>query len=510
MKSLIKTGRKYSMFQTDHFLRPPERQNTLGKLIEQFVLCFFGLVNALILYLFIFKQSDVWHVLTVLYLIVVILTCGIIVRIQVRPFYILLAVMTLSLVVRLSYVVVIPTEPTSDFKALYEAAQASSMGDFSWSHVSGGYFYNWCYQIPFVLYESIIFKLFPSIFALKLLNVFFMVGINYLLYRIGQFFLSDKAALCVAFIYAVFPGAIMYTSVLTNQHISLFFLLLGVMILLCSKQWWGLLLSGIILAISDLMRPETIVILAAFICCGLLRYVQHPNIESMKRLVIMVILMISCYWMTKKLVELTLIWTDIAPNGLGNHMPEWKFALGLGNIEGYGGYSTEHMVSFVLAEDDSARRAVLVGIISELFHNPPMQIIRFFIRKIKYFWTTPQDIRWSLWNVENSMQILPGGMAVQTFRAYFQYFERGMLLLVYLLSMPAPILLWRRKKTNGVELFCIATICTMFCVYFLVEVQTRYRYFTIPFWLLIGGITLDWLIQCWGHRLQNLSKKERD
>lgn len=155
----------------------------------------------------------------------VILACGIIIRIKVRPFYILLAVLTLSLAVRLFYVTVISTEPISDFKTLYEAAQASSRGDFSWSHVtiSDGFFYWWSNQIPFVLYESIIFRLFHSIFALKLFNVFFMVGINYLLYRIGQFFLSEKTALCVAFIYAVFPGAVMYASVLTNQYISLFF-----------------------------------------------------------------------------------------------------------------------------------------------------------------------------------------------------------------------------------------------------------------------------------------------
>lgn len=494
------------MFQTDHFLRPPERQNTAGRLIEHFVLCFFGFVNVIILYQFIFKRSESWHVLTAVYLIIVILTCGIIIRIQARPSYVLLVVLSLSLVVRLLYVAAVPTEPVSDFKGLYEAAQASSMGDFSWSHVSEGYFYFWGYQIPFVLYESIIFRLFHSILMLKLFNIFFMVGINYLLYRIGQFFLSDKAALCVAFIYAVFPGAVMYTSVLTNQHISLFFLLLGVLFFLRSKQWWGLLISGVILAISDLMRPETIVILAAIICCGLLRYVQHPNIESIKRLAITVILMVGCYWMTKKLVELALIWMDIAPNGIGNRMPEWKFVLGLGNIEGYGSYSEEHISIFSI-KDDSARRVMVAGIINELFRRPPLEIIRFFIGKIRYFWTDPQALKWSFRNVEDSMLILPG-VTAYAFQVYFQYLERGMLLLVYLLTLPVPILLWKEKKTNGAELFCIATVCVMFCVYLFVEVQPRYRYFAIPFWLLIGGMTLEWLIQYWSHRLQDLAKTE--
>lgn len=37
---------------------------------------------------------------------------------------------------------------------LYQAAQDSAQGDFRWSRVSGGYFYKWAYQIPYILYEA--------------------------------------------------------------------------------------------------------------------------------------------------------------------------------------------------------------------------------------------------------------------------------------------------------------------------------------------------------------------
>ena len=115
----------------------------------------------------------------------------------------------------------------------------------------------------------------------------------------------------------------------------------------------------------------------------------------------------GCYWMTQKLVELVLIWADIAPNGIGIHVPEWKFVLGLSNVEGYGTYSDEH-VSLLYMEDISTKRAMLAEIIGKLFHSLPMEILQFFIGKISYFWTSPQALNWSVWNAEDSMQILPG------------------------------------------------------------------------------------------------------
>lgn len=485
------------MLQIHRFLTPPEQENKAGVFLELLVLCFFCLTNILIVYFFISGrlsgQTRVDYLLTAAYLVAVLLGCGIIMWINIRPVYILLAIIVLSLAVRLWCIAVIPTRPTSDFSKLYEAAQAAAAGDFSWAHVTEGYFFRWAYQIPFVLYEAVILWAFRSIWALKAFNVLFMVGTNYLLYCIGKQFLSDRASLCLAFIYAVFPGAVIYTPVLTNQHVSLFFLLLGVWILLRSDPWWMLFPAGLSLAVSDLMRPEAIVILAAVFSCGLLRYIQHPSIKTLKRMAAAVVLVFGSYWITKNLTGLALALSDIAPNGIGSQIPEWKFVLGLGNIEGYGAYS-EADIAILYMENAADRHAMLAEIMGNFLRLPPVEKLRFFMGKIDRFWTSPQDLEWSLWNLENSMELLPG-LTVQGFRACMRCFERGMLLLVYLLALPAPALLWRERRKNGAALFCLAVVCLIFCAYLLVEIQPRYRYFAVPFWLLTGGVSIEWLMR---------------
>ena len=68
----------------------------------------------------------------------------------------------------------------------------------------------------------------PSIFALKLLNAVWMTGAAWLVYRICRRVMPEWAALYGAFLYSVYPGTVLLTSVLTNQHIAVFFLLLGI------------------------------------------------------------------------------------------------------------------------------------------------------------------------------------------------------------------------------------------------------------------------------------------
>ena len=90
------------------------------------------------------------------------------------------------------------------------------------------FFSIWCYQIPFVYYEAFILKLFGSELVLKLLNVAFMVVTNVLIYMIAREWAGPRAAFAVAVLYSVYPAPVLLSSVLTNQHISLMFLMLGI------------------------------------------------------------------------------------------------------------------------------------------------------------------------------------------------------------------------------------------------------------------------------------------
>ena len=80
----------------------------------------------------------------------------------------------------------------------------------------------WAYQIPFVLFQSLILRISPTVKAIQLVNLLFMTGTVGLIYAIAKKYFSEVAGLIAAFLYAIYPGAIHMASVLTNQHVSLF------------------------------------------------------------------------------------------------------------------------------------------------------------------------------------------------------------------------------------------------------------------------------------------------
>ena len=125
------------------------------------------------------------------------------------------------------------------------------------------YFTNWAYQIPFVTYEAIILKIFHTTFAIKLLNVLFMMGINVLIYLICREFVSTRAAMVPALMYAVYPAPIFLSSVLTNQHISAFFIFLGLYFQIRFQKMNWSIFAALCLCIGNLMRPEAPLILVS-------------------------------------------------------------------------------------------------------------------------------------------------------------------------------------------------------------------------------------------------------
>lgn len=479
-----------------HFLTPTENQSGAGRLIERSVLCFFVLMNFAIVYLSLTTSFNGWtfsqYALMVVYVSASILGCWLIMRTKASPARVLWEITFLSLAVRVFLVATIPTKPDSDFFVMYEAARSAAVGNFSWTHdqkAYGGYFYQYGYQIPFVLYEAVILWLFRSILALKLFNVLFMVGANYLLYRIGKLYLAETAALCVAFLYAILPDTLFYTTVLTNQHISLFFLLMGVLLLLRAERWWDFVLAGVSLTASDLMRPESVVILTAYLCCGALRCIQSPNLTTLKRVALSLVPVLVCYWLIKSLAEGLLVWTDIAPYGIQNRVPEWKFILGLGNVEGHGTWNAD--LEHIFNMDSAGRRTVTAELILNLLRRPIAEILDFFIGKLRVFWSNHESFYWAFNGTDPNLLILPGLELPLFSVANLEWCGAGMQMLVYLLALPTPLLLWKDGKRHGEVLFFVAVVCVVICVFLLIEIQPRYRLFVDPFWLLLDGVTLE-------------------
>lgn len=170
---------------------------------------------------------------------------------KIKAFLIFLLI--IAFIIRLIYIIKIPTLPVSDFETKLNLSRQILDGSINWSNE---FLVNWSNEIPFLLYEVCILKFVDSVFALKFMNIIFTLGNILLVFLISQNIISKKSALIVTIFYSFFPQTIYMTSVLTNQIISLFFTLLGIYLIIYSRNLKYLILGGISLSVANCALKE--------------------------------------------------------------------------------------------------------------------------------------------------------------------------------------------------------------------------------------------------------------
>ena len=417
---------------------------------------------------------------SLLYLAAVLLCCMAIIKLPVNEKYLLWAVMAVCAITRFYYIALIDTPPASDFEALYNAAEKTVGGDMSW--LQDRYFARWAYQIPFVLYEAFVIKLFGGITALKIINVIFMLGIDYLIYLMAEKIAGKRAALCAAFLYAVYPDAVHLSSVLTNQHIAAFFLLLALYFLLRDKRGVSAALAGAMLGISQLMRPEAVLVLAAADCMAIWLFLQEPHKDNLKNILLRLALLVLCYLLVTKLTALILSCVGAAPFGLKNNVPEWKFVLGL-DFGGSGVYSDNN--AYILGLGDAAqRKAETAEIIKSSFAACP-EPMKFFDGKIKILWVKEIGGSWSMMNIKDTDTLLPF-LSAAGFKFHLSALNAAVYLVIWLAALAATVMNLFSPGDNRSN-FLTVLLLGFFAVFLLVEVQSRYRYAAIPLAVILSA-----------------------
>jgi len=410
-------------------------------------------------------------------------------RVMRRERTILFLALGVCLLARLAYMLAVRTPPRSDFQLMYDAALRAASGDFSWTGPEGSYFWRWGYQIPFVLYQALVLRLCPSLWALKAMNLVFMTGIDWLIYQLGRRFLSERAAALSALLYAVYPASIHMAAVLTNQHISTFFLLLGVWILFRHSGLGGMALSGVCLAAGNLMRPEGVVFLATLLCCGASLLVRFPRREVLLRLAAGVLALLAGFAALSQAAALLLHASGAAPYGIGNRAPEWKFVVGL-EATGNGGYSEKHIAVLDIA-DDGQRKQAARDIIAEEFRACD-NIPGFFLRKLELMWASDEFFSWSTGFLDPGERKFPG-VTVGQLITCMELAEKAIYLLVWLALPVAAVQIYRRREEDA-AFFCLVAVCGAVCIYLLIEAQPRYRYFMMPLLFALSGLPVQRLM----------------
>lgn len=405
-------------------------------------------------------------------------------------------IVCISFLVRLCYIIAVPTTPTSDFKILLDAAQLLLQGDYSWYNQT--YFQWYPYQIPFVTYEALVLWLFNSVFAIKFINILFMVGINVLVYCLSKRIASQEAAFVVAILYAVYPASVMFSSVLTNQHIATFFALLSIYFVLKSHHFFVCVLAGMLLCISNLMRPEAILIFAAYIVYSFFLLIeeiwngkQECSKSNTRQKMVGILILIISYILFNGIAQTIYTKSGVAPNGIGNERPEWKFVLGLNPLS-VGKFSKMN-IDIMYIEDDNERSKEMVRVIKENFQTYEKSVFSFLGEKSKNMWGERDSAYWSVHDLDMKQQVNMGMFetSIGNLVNCALRMEKSIYILVFWFSGITCFYHVFKRRLKKEILFYVLLFAETYSAYLLIEIQQRYRYGIMPALFVLSAFGID-------------------
>lgn len=402
-----------------------------------------------------------------------------------------------AFLVRFLYINVIHTPPESDFKLLYDAAKLFSKGDFSFNQSE--YFIDWGYQTGFVAYEGIIVRLFGEahgIFILKTLNCLWNTGITVLIYFIARNHFKEKSARLAAVLYMGFIFPITFVSVLSNQHISAFLILLGIFFLadtriLRIKLIFRSLLAGLFISAGNIMRPEGPIVVASISVYFLILLIKAGNKQKLKT-VISAAVFLGIYMALNVLFSRIIIDKEINPSGLKNNNFYWKFVVGL-NYESKGTYNNQDMLMIYHGNlTKNEREDLEIKLIGERLSIGPLKLGNLFINKVQMLWCE-NDLVWSygyLIRNGNSVYLMGSPVNFIDVDVILQSLKGLFSLAVLVLCLTGVIK--RRRSSYDDPLFIYLGIPVISCAVFLfIEVQPRYAYFPEVFLFILASAGLD-------------------
>ncbi|AKO94746.1 ArnT family glycosyltransferase [Priestia filamentosa] len=386
----------------------------------------------------------------------------------------LIVMLSVAFLLRFIWILVVDTPIQSDFNVLYTAAVDASKGDFSFSQTP--YFLSWVYQIGFTMYQALVLSIFDGgAFVLKLLNVIYGVGTVFLVYKIGTHVFNEAAGRVAGVFYSLYLPSIFMTSVLTNQYIAIILFYAGFYLLVKNgvdhKSSWFFI--GILLSLGDIMRPLGAFILVALFCYMFLQFISSKK-DRKKTVAKKFIGIVAVFYLLHYGVSFAFMTADVTDYPLSNRNPMWKFVLGF-NHETVGQYSTEDsnfMTQYTLGKERTEAEKELI---KERLEDKDAVVDLMWNKSEKMWGDLDASIKWSV------------GYQGQSFiHNIFYVGERIMYMTIAIGSILGLLYSLIRKSNMNQSLFLLLIIGYI-CIHFLIEIQTRYRFFIIPSFIIIGS-----------------------
>ncbi|SEA85005.1 ArnT family glycosyltransferase [Bacillus nitratireducens] len=160
----------------------------------------------------------------------------------------LIFLISISIVARLITVLFIDSPMIGDMKAMYESAKQIAIGN-NIGNVS---------QLPFIIYESIIIRIFgDTVFAFQLFNILFCTGTAFFIYRIASMVFGEECGRIASMFYALYIPNIFMGSLLTSESLAIFLFYCACYILLYRgldhPYMW--VIPAVLFAFSNMIFP---------------------------------------------------------------------------------------------------------------------------------------------------------------------------------------------------------------------------------------------------------------
>lgn len=369
-------------------------------------------------------------------------------KVKIKRFMVFLILF--SLVTKIVCVLILKTPILADYWIMYEASQNMINGDYSF--VNKLYFLTWEYQLFHVFYEAFVLGFMNDILVLKILNCIYSTVITIMIYLITRKITSENTARIVSLLYSIAIYPLYLNSVLGNQQLALMLMLIGIYILLFkNNNIKNLIIVGILIALSNLERPEAIIYLLT-----ILVYYIISN-QKLKITIKNCFIIFITYFIITKGSSFFLIKSGINDIGFENKNPYWKFVTGF-SYDTNGIYNLDDVYyADVSNVDDTKKEAI--NRISQVHKWP-----RLFYEKTKIIW---------LYNgLEECFNAKSINISDDLKQIIFNYIKIMNMVIIILVLVG----LYKNKNINHTTKFFLINILIYFAVYLIIEVHIRYYF----------------------------------
>lgn len=386
-------------------------------------------------------------------------------------------VFTAALLLRLFFLLVWSIAPADDFALSYHLAAKIAAGNAQAIHAAvydpeNLYATVWSVHMPFVLTEAGLLRLFGGgVLSLQLCFSVCSAVTCLLTERITGALADTRTGWCAGMMMALNPTALYFTSVLSNQHAALMFCLLAVWFFLARPlrhDRSNALAAGLALTVSNLLRPEMLVVLIAFVCYSGYHALCQETLRQMGKLLLHrageLVIIAALFFGSTPAVSALLLHAGLIRQPMTQPHTAYKLAVGL-NADSLGKWNA---ADAEIEHDESALRQ---RVRERLSH--PRRTLWLAAEKTKYQFGV-YDYCWSGREDASPKQCAMRNGLCQSW-----------MFVVLLLFTIGTVSMAFTKRTPLLPLLVI--VLGYFLVFALIEVQDRYNYLLLPFFSAVAA-----------------------